>query len=148
MWMPIRKRSQMPLSWTKLNNRLHCNATYNATRFSVFIRNSSIPDRSAVYMQCGAVYTACLLNAKQCSCRVDCQYCIYTEACRYTAVWSGTSKHSITHSWTHRGCLFKANLLFTAHHIPERVNVAQRHDREHLVFLNCFNRSRVVEITC
>ncbi len=30
------------------------------------------PDQSAVYMQCIGVYTACTLQAKQCSCSVHC----------------------------------------------------------------------------
>ncbi len=54
-----------------------------------FSKSFSLPDRSAVYKQCSGVYTACTLQAKQCSCSVHCPCSIrYTADCSVDCLYT------------------------------------------------------------
>ncbi len=67
-----------------------CQADFRRRQFVSIPNYKCSPDRSGVYLQCHAVYTAATLQPKQCTCSIGCSY---TSDTLQTAVYTVTTLH-------------------------------------------------------
>ncbi len=77
------------------------------------------PDRSVVYLQCHAVYTAGTLQPMQCTCSIGCSY---TADTLQTAVYTVPTLH-VHCRYLHCRMVSYGSILYTAHTLPSSGSV-------------------------